>query len=181
MKGVIFNLLEGVVEEEYGPDTWDKLLDSAGLDGSYSAVGTYPDEELFQLVGAASDATGLAPDEVVRWFGRQAIPKLAKRYPEFFAPHTATRSFLLTLNEVIHPEVRKLVPGADVPTFDFDTSQEDVLRIGYYSYRRLCALAEGFIQGAASCFGEEASIVQSECMNRGDERCVLVCSFAERR
>ena len=32
----------------------------------------------------------------------------AKRYPEFFEPHETTLEFLLTLNEMIHPEVRKL-------------------------------------------------------------------------
>ncbi|HEX2026984.1 MAG TPA: heme NO-binding domain-containing protein [Nitriliruptorales bacterium] len=179
MKGVIFNLLEEVVEEEYGPDTWDGLLQGAGLDGAYSALGTYPDEELFRLIGAASSVTGQEPDEIVRWFGRQSLPKLARRYPEFLAPHRTTRAFLLTLNEVIHPEVRKLLPGAEVPTFAFDASQEDILAIDYRSSRRLCALAEGFIQGAATCYGEEVSIAQSECMKRGDERCLLLCCFAE--
>ena len=29
----------------------------------------------------------------------------------------------------IHPEVRKLYPGASVPEFDFDTSSPDVLLI----------------------------------------------------
>jgi hypothetical protein len=33
----------------------------------------------------------------------------------FFENVTATKSFLLTLNHIIHPEVRKLHPGAEVP------------------------------------------------------------------
>jgi hypothetical protein len=29
MKGVIFNLLEEIVEDEFGADTWDALLEAA--------------------------------------------------------------------------------------------------------------------------------------------------------
>jgi hypothetical protein len=75
----------------------------------------------------------LSPHEVLRWFGRSAMPLLAERYPDFFKGHTDTRSFLLTLNSIIYPEVRKLYPGAITPVFDFDTSSADVLQIGYNS------------------------------------------------
>jgi predicted hydrocarbon binding protein len=49
--------------------------------------------------------------------------------------------------------------------------------MGYQSTRRLCALAEGFILGAADHYGETVAIEQPRCMHRGDERCALVCSF----
>lgn len=177
MKGIIFNLLEEVVTEQHGEDTWDRLLSDAELEGAYTSLGSYPDEELLALVGAASAALEVPPDGVVRWFGRAALTKLAERYPDFFEPHRTTRTFLLTLNDIIHPEVRKLYPGADVPVFDFDESSPDKLAIGYRSVRKLCALAEGLIEGAADHFGETVSIAQTACMNRGDEKCVLVISF----
>ena len=52
------------------------------------------------------------------------MPLFAVRYPQFFEPHDCTRSFVLTLNDIIHPEVRKLYPGADVPEFDFGIRDE---------------------------------------------------------
>lgn len=178
MKGIVFNLLQEAVSKEYGEATWDALLDSAGLDGAYTALGTYDDAQALKLVGAASAALDVGPDEILRWFGRSALPMLATAYPTFFEGHASTRSFLLTLNEIIHPEVRKLYPGADVPEFDFDTSDADGLSIGYYSARKLCSFAEGLIEGASEHFGEKVSIAQPDCMLRGDEKCVLVCSFA---
>ena len=63
----------------------------------------------------------------MRWYGRNALPLLAERYPAFFAPHTEARGFVLTLNEIIHPEVRKLYPGAITPAFAFDASDPDRL------------------------------------------------------
>jgi len=110
---------------------------------------------------------------VLRWFGRQAMPLLAKRYPAFFATHDDARSFLLTLNNIIHPEVRKLYPGARPPVFDFDTSSTDLLAIGYNSSRRLCALAEGFMHGAADYYGQPLNVAQVQCMHHGADRCIF--------
>ena len=81
MKGIIFNLVEEVVTDRYGEDTWDLLLDAAGLDGSYTSLGSYPDEELFRLVAAASAALGVPADDVVRQLGEGAIPLLVERFP----------------------------------------------------------------------------------------------------
>jgi hypothetical protein len=108
MKGIIFNLLEEIVREEHGEDTWDALLESAGLDGVYTSLGSYPDEELGKIVVAASAALGLEPDVIVKYVGHRAVPLIAARFPTFFESHDNTRSFVLTLNDIIHPEVKKL-------------------------------------------------------------------------
>ena len=50
MKGVVFNLLEEVVTERHGDAVWDTLLDASGLVGSYTSLGSYPDEEMEKLV-----------------------------------------------------------------------------------------------------------------------------------
>lgn len=177
MKGVVFNLLEEVVVRHHGDDTWDALLDSAGVSGAYTSLGSYADEEMGKLVMAASGALGLPPAEILRWFGREAMPVLAERYPAFFAPHTAARPFVLSVNSIIHPEVRKVYPGANVPTFEFHDVPDGPLVMGYYSARKLCALAQGFIEGAAAHFGETAHFDHPHCMHRGDPKCELRITF----
>ena len=178
MKGIVFNLLEQVVTDEHGEDAWDRVLEAAGHEGAYTAVGSYPDDQFMALVGAAVEQLGVEPDDLVRWFGKRSMPLLATRYPVFFEGHTETRSFVLTLNDVIHPEVRKLFPGADVPTFEFHTPDENSVELAYVSSRKLCSFAEGLVEGAAEHFGETVELYQSECMKRGDSRCVLFCAFA---
>ena len=170
-------MLEEVVTAEYGEATWDQLLDDAGLDGAYTSLGSYDDAEAFKLVGAASAALQLPAQDVLRWFGRRAMPLLAKRYPGFFGNHANTRSFLLTLNNIIHPEVQKLYPGASTPVFDFDATSGDTLRIGYSSARRLCALAEGFMQGSGDYYHEQVDIKQTQCMHDGADKCVFDVHF----
>lgn len=177
MKGVVFNLLEECVSEDFGDDVWDQMLDSAGLDGVYTSLGNYPDADLMALAGSAAELLKLEVDAVVRWFGKAAMPHFHARYPALFAPHKNTRDFVLTLNDVIHPEVRKLYPGIDVPEFGFNTQDPDELVMTYYSARQMCSFAEGLIDGAAGIYSEQAEITQSECMKHGAERCVLRLRF----
>lgn len=178
MKGIVFNLLEAVVTRDHGADTWDALLDAAGLDGAYTVLGNYPDDDLVRLVSAAAAALQLPAQAIVRHFGRCALPLLADRYPAFFEPHGDTRSFLLSLNSIIHPEVRKLYPGADTPEFVFDASSPERLVMEYESARRLCAFAEGMIEGAATHYGEDVQVRHATCMHDGAPCCRLELTFA---
>jgi len=173
VKGIVFNLLDELVRRHHGEDAWDAILDGAGAVGAYTSLGSYEDAELGRLVESASTVLGESPHAILIWFGRKAIPELVGRFPQFFSPHRRTEDFLLTLNEIIHPEVMKLYPGASTPVFDFDRSNRSVLRMGYVSERKLCSLAQGFVEGAAEHFGDDCEIAEPECMVRGDSRCLF--------
>lgn len=173
MKGIIFNLLEDAVVDAYGESAWDGALEAAELDGVYTSLGNYDDADMTKLVSVVGTALSVPDDDVLRWFGRQAIPGMVKRWPGFFAPHQQTVPFLKTLNSVIHPEVRKLYAGASCPHFDFTTSADGSLVIGYRSPRRLCGLAHGFILGTGDHYGETLAVRHLECVIEGSDRCLI--------
>lgn len=178
MKGVIFNLLEEAVVDQFGDTAWDDLLDAAEVEGAYTSLGSYPDSEIMALVAAASAKLDLSPAAILRWFGKSAIPSLATRYPDFFSTPGNVRNFLLSVNTIIHPEVRKLYSGAGCPHFQFEERASGELIIGYSSPRMLCALAEGFIAGAADHFGESVQVAHAGCMHDGSAQCDLVVQWA---
>lgn len=178
MKGVIFNLLEDVVVTTHGSTAWENLLDEAGVDGVYTSLGSYDDDEMTALVGAAGRALSLSDDEVLRWFGHRAIPKMVERWPDYFTAHQRSVPFLRSLNSVIHPEVRKLYAGAYCPHFDFTSPPDGSLLIGYRSPRHLCGLAHGFILGVGDHYGEALTVRHLECMHAGDPRCLVEVSAA---
>lgn len=178
MKGIIFNVVEDAITAEHGEAVWDSLLEAAGLEGAFTALGNYPDEDLTALVEAGAEALDVPPAELTRTLGHAALLGLAERYPQFFATHTSSRSFLLTLNDVIHPEVRKLHADAQPPDFWFDEGENGRLVVHYRSRRMLCALAEGMIMGAAAHYGEVAQVHQDSCMLDGADHCVLHVMFA---
>ena len=178
MKGIIFNLVEEAVTARHGEDTWDRVLDEAGVAGAYTSLEMYPDEELLALVGAGSRLLDTDTGTLTQWLGHEALSGLAQRYPQFFETHASTRSFLLTLNDVIHPEVRKLHPNADPPDFGFDEGDDGALVLTYSSRRRLCDLAVGMIDGAATHYGETSHLTHDVCMKDGADACVFQVSFA---
>jgi hypothetical protein len=171
MKGIVFDLLERAVVARCGDDAWDDVLLRAGHGGSYTTLGSYPDREFGDLMAATAVLLEEPVQDAIRWFGRAMLPALAEAYPELFSPHRDSRSFLLTLNEIIHPEVRKLYPGADVPWFDLDEAPDGTMVMIYGSKRKLCALAEGLIEAAAAHYGERVRVEQPECMLLGASRC----------
>jgi hypothetical protein len=181
MKGIVFNLLEDVVKGRFGDDVWDELLDQAGVVGAYTSLGSYSDDEIFALVNAASAAFAMPPKDVLRWFGREAMIELAVKYPVFFAPHQSSRPFILSVNNIIHPEVRKLYAGAACPYFHFQDSDDGTLSMTYRSPRKLCHLAEGFVEGAAAHYGERVDFHHAKCLHHGDDRCVFEIRWPQER
>lgn len=177
MKGIIFNLVEDAVCEAHGEQVWDQLLTAAGLDGGYTSMGDYPGEELHVLVGAASRALGVPTDEVVRSLGHGAALGLSVQYSQFFTPHGRSIDFVVTLNDVIHAEVRKMSRRADPPEFVFTRVDDAELLVEYRSRRGFCMLADGMLGGTATYFGEQATIVHEQCTHRGDPVCLMRCRF----
>lgn len=176
MKGVIFNVLEEVVTERFGADTWDALLDAAGVGGAYTALGNYDDAELRAIVAAAASALEQPASDVLRLVGRDGYRHLAGRYPHLVAEHRTSREVLGNLHSMIHPQVLALYPDATVPEFDV-REDGDRLLLAYRSDRGLCHLAEGLALGVTDSFGETASVHQETCRHDGDDRCVLVVRY----
>lgn len=152
MKGIIFNVAEKAVVELLGFEAWEDLLDDAGVDGDYTALGTYPDEELIALVVAAAEKTGHDPSDVQRLIGRHALPHLVASVEEFIDREAHVFDFLASIHTIIHVEVKKLDPNAKPPALEPRRVSDDELELTYRSVRSLSPLAEGLILGSGDLF-----------------------------
>ncbi|MEM7094871.1 MAG: heme NO-binding domain-containing protein [Actinomycetota bacterium] len=168
MKGVIFNAAQEAVIELFDEDTWDDLLDAAGLGGVYSSVGTYPDSDLVALVVAATEATGLSAEEVMIAVGRKALRHLADRVPTLLEEATCAYDMLGMIHDVIHVEVMKLYEDAQPPQFTYSDLPGGGLRMGYRSPRQLDPLAEGLVHGVGDRFGEELQVTRHPATSDGE-------------
>lgn len=171
MKGIVFNMLNDMVEEQFGLQTWQNLLDANDLSGIYIATDSYPDQELVALVTSASEALNTPPADLIRAFGKFMIGGFVEGYGIYFAAHDNLRDFLLSVDRVIHVEVRKLYPGAATPQFLYDESCPDELVMIYRLPRKLCHLAEGLIEGSADYFKQDYTLVHDTCMHNGSPHC----------
>lgn len=173
MKGVIFNVFNDIVVEQYDEQTWENLLDRAEVSGAYTSLGSYGDQDMFQLVAAASDMFDMTPEQCLCWLGREMLPRFRNVYPGMLERYSATLPTLKALNNVIHPEVVKLYPGAIVPVFHYHATTDQSLVIEYCSSRGICSLAHGLMLGCGDYFNETVHVEHTECRHRGDERCLF--------
>ena len=158
MKGVVFNLLEEAVTRGFGEDAWEDLIEASGVSGAYTSLGNYSDDEIERLVAAASAKLGMEPNAVLEWFGRAAMPLLKERYAVLFEGHASSRTFILSVNSIIHPEVRKIYAGAACPFFHMAEEPGGGIAMRYSSSRRMFALAVGFVRGAADLWGDDLAV-----------------------
>lgn len=180
MKGVIFRVLEKMVVTRLGADAWETLLSQTALQtrwGGFVGPATYPDEDLIALVHTASAMTGRTVAELLRAYGRFAFAELAQMVPAFMPARMGAKAFLLSVDRVIHVEVRKLHEGANLPYFCYEDPGPDRLVMLYDSPRGLCDVAAGLIDGAGDYFGEAIEQVHAECKQRGHSRCRFELRF----
>ena len=173
MKGVIFTFLADMVEDKFGLEAWDSILQETNLHGIYVSAESYDDEQLFRLVEAASAKTGIHANDLIRLFGQYSFGEFQKMHPDFCNPSFSLIQFLLSVDNVIHVEVKKLHPDAILPSFKYNEINDKELSMFYNSPRKLCMLAEGLIEGAAEFYNTEYKLKHDTCMHDGADHCHL--------
>lgn len=159
MHGIVFSLLKSYVGSRHGADAWFTVLKEAGHEGAmFLPTNIYPDEQMRDLVGAASRVTKTPPDAVLEDFGKFIAPHLQGMYGFLIKPTWRTRELLLNVEDTIHRVVRLKNPGAAPPELRFSEAGPDTLRFEYNSARRMAALAIGIMKGVAESYGEAIEI-----------------------
>jgi predicted hydrocarbon binding protein len=176
MKGIVFVKFNEFIEELWGIEFWDELLDDADLssDGVYTTVGTYDDQELFSLITLIVEKKNISPKDAQFAFGKWVFKELYNIAPPGAHDFKDIFEFLHAVQNVIHVEVKKLNPDALLPEFEFLSETQNKLSFHYLSPRKLCFFCEGLVHGLAEHTGQEVKVYQSECEHEGDKRCVIV-------
>jgi hypothetical protein len=177
MKGVVFTEFLEMVEDRFSAEMVDDIIEGCNLasGGAYTAVGTYPHGEMVSMVVALSERSGLAVRDLLLAFGEHLFGCFAHGYPSFFAHQTNAFDFLAGIEQVIHAEVLKLYPDAQLPRFTVEEHTPQRLVLLYSSERHFEDLAEGLMRGCMAYFGEHADMARSVVTDNGQrlERFVL--------
>jgi len=164
VKGVVFTEFMEMVEARMGLDMLDRIITDAQLpnDGAYTSVGTYDHAELVRLVVALSNATGMSTPELVHVFGQHLFTRFSVTYPALFGDAPTAFDFLSRIDGVIHVEVRKLYPDAELPKLHCEHVSANEMTILYSSPRGFGDLAAGLIDGCLSHFGEPITVQRTD-------------------
>lgn len=174
MKGVVFNVLEEFIITHSDEQTYEEIFASCPLKShqGYVGPGTYPDTDFSHIVGGACKRLGLEPDQAAELFGEFLFPRLVSKYPHFVSKHHDPLSFLKTVDEVIHVEVRKLMRGTSLPVIECtDGIAPGSLIVTYQSNRQLCRLMHGLLNGVGVYFRIPLRVAEIECVRNGADSC----------
>ncbi|MDX2220004.1 MAG: heme NO-binding domain-containing protein [Burkholderiales bacterium] len=160
MKGIVFTEFIDLVESRFSLDIADQMIEGAELasGGVYTAVGTYPHSEMAAMVVKLSELTGVPVPDLIRAFGEYLFHRFTQHYPHFFDNVEGAFDFLVNLESVVHAEVRKLYPEAELPRFDVKQLDGHTLSMVYRSDRHLADLAHGLLLGCSTYFDEPLDI-----------------------
>ena len=158
MKGIIFTEFIELIEEKFSEDMADQLIDECNLasGGAYTSVGVYDHQEIIELVAKLSQVTSLPVKDLLITFGKHLAVRFSVIFPEMFESNDLF-SFLESIHDHVHVEVKKLYPEAELP--ELKSQIEDrTLTFKYSSSRPFADLAFGLIQGAIEYYGEHVKL-----------------------
>lgn len=172
MKGIVFTEFLEHVEDAHGAIMAERIISSCELEsgGAYTSVGTYPCEEMGELVGALARLTSSQPNTLLHGFGGRLAKTFHAAYPQYFDVANYF-DFIESVDSHIHVEVQKLYPDAELPKFVTVSRSENQLVVDYISSRGLEDLAHGLLAASAAVFGETIKI-RSEVRGDGADRIV---------
>jgi len=170
MKGIVFTEFLELVENEFGLEVVQQIIDECELDteGVYTSVGVYSHKDMFKMVGKLSEIKGIPVPALLTVFGEYFFNTLKDKYP-IFVEKPNLFSFLKSIDQYIHPEVLKLYPEAELPRFDAEIKSDNEMILNYMSSRKMSDLAIGLIKGAANHFKENVDVVKIGEENDGQK------------
>ncbi len=164
MKGIVFREFMQMVEDQFSLETADTIIEASDLPsgGSYTSVGTYPHEEMIELVQQLSRLSGKPVPALLRHFGHHLFQRFTIIHPQYVTTHASVFELLSMLDSHVHVEVRKLYRDAELPSFEHERIADDQMVFIYRSRRALADFAHGLIEGCIAHFGEPMSIDRTD-------------------
>lgn len=175
MKGIIFTEFLKMVETVFSPEVAEQIINESDLStsGAYTTVGTYDHHELLRMVTRLSEITGISIPELQVAYGKYLFSSFIQHYAGFITNTKSTFELLISINDYIHVEVRKLYPDAELPTFYHELINANHLILEYHSTRPFSDLAHGMILGCADYFNEKVKIKKEILSSVGSKENVV--------
>lgn len=171
MKGIVFREFLQMVENQYGYNLVDQLIQDSKIksNGAYTSVGTYSHKELFQLVAQLSKHSNISVEKLMTDYGEYAFYRFVKAYPKLTDSYSNAFDLLSHVEDIIHVEVAKLYPNAELPSLKIIELTKKEMKLLYSSQRRMSHFAEGMILSCFKYYNEKVVIEKKIMDENGAE------------
>ena len=171
MKGIVFTEFLELVEDKFGLETVELIIEKSNLEseGVYTAIGTYEFSEMLQLLIHLSEKTDIPIDNLLLTYGEHFFNVIETSYKGLLDTYKDPISMLASIENHIHVEVRKIYPDAELPTFIVEEKTEDSLIMIYKSSRAMHHFGLGLMNKTFEHFNQSAKITLEKINENGTE------------
>lgn len=161
MYGLVNEGIRDMVVAMAGTEAWESISQEAGVDSAgFEPLCPYDDSLTYKLVDLVSRRFELAPEDVLRRYGRYWITYTATQgYGEIMLLFGSDfRSCLENLNRM-HGHMGAMMPQLSPPRFQLEVRGPTDWLVHYYSHRHgLGPMVTGLLEGLAEKYKERVSI-----------------------
>lgn len=171
MKGIIFTEFLELVEEKFGFEMVDTIIEESELasEGVYTSVGTYDFAEMLQLITSLSANTKISVDDLLMVYAEHLFTALLKLHPDLVSHYKDPMDLIASIENHIHVQVKKIYPEAQLPTFEMIEKSDKKMEMIYKSDRALYILAKGLMQETFKLFETPVEINYEKLNDLGTE------------
>lgn len=171
MKGIVFTEFFEMVEEQFGLEMLDNIIERSKLSsgGVYTAIGTYDFFEMQELIVNLSKETNIPVDKLIYTYGLYFFKVLTAHHPNVFKMYASALEMLASIENHIHVQVRKIYPGAELPTFKIEHKDDNSLEMLYFSERSMYMFARALMEKTFEHYDEGCSIKMQKLNPEGTQ------------
>ncbi|AUP77651.1 heme NO-binding domain-containing protein [Flavivirga eckloniae] len=171
MKGIVFTEFLDLVEDKFGLEMVDEIINKSNLEsgGAYTSVGTYEFSEMLQLLQHLSKNTNIPVDDLLLIYAEHFFGVLKESYPDLLAMYNNPIDMLASIENHIHVEVKKIYPDAELPTFNIVEKTDSSLVMIYKSSRAMHHFGLGLMNKTFEHFNSKATIELEKIQEDGTE------------
>lgn len=161
MYGMVNKAIEGLVTEQFGEETWTRILAEAGVDGAgFIGMDPYPDEVTYALVGAASRVLETPADALLEAFGEYWTRYVGSQgYGSLMALEGRDLGEFLRDLDDMHARISMTMPELNPPAFTVEDGDDGEYILHYYSDRAgLGPMVVGLLRGLLVLKGADGEI-----------------------
>ncbi len=179
MKGIVFTEFLEMVEEKFGIENVDHIINYSSLPskGCYTAVGTYNFVEMQQLLFHLSRVTNISVNDLIYNYGLYFFKTLTTQHPYIFQHYNSAIDLVASIEDHIHVHVKKIYPDAELPSFKIIDKSSKNLSLIYKSERCMYMFAKALMEKTFEYYQENVEINFELLNEKGSEVKFLITSY----
>jgi predicted hydrocarbon binding protein len=174
MRGIVVTGLEDYICSKYGLSQWHTAIDVC-LDKDQQVITAaeyYDDETVLKIITVLTEQLEVPVTDFITDFGKHLFKTLKNYYSFLLEDIDSFNTLLMSLDQVIHANVKKVHPDAQVPKFTIESHTKG-WTVKYESERKLCYLAIGLLHGAADFYDLKINLEHQKCMHNDSDHCLF--------